>query len=305
MKKNLLGDVPLEVRPTSLGVVSVIKMNRTLTYSIAAVFVIATGIFGFSLGSFSAEAEGAVVMDTTKDAVVIAEISNQELLSLEIETVDQQVRNEVLQEENKVIKEETESIADTVLDALMANLEDKKLASRSHTLDAYLKEARNLVDLSWKLQNFKKSEDYGLIDINEYETALNARLSYIPTLKPIPGSFEGYGNRIHPIYKYYHFHAAADQGAPKGTPIKAAASGYIVESSWNRYSGNFIVINHGNGFVTTYMHNSKNLVNVGQRVQKGEKIALVGSTGTATGPHLHFEVKYNGTPFNPQKILMQ
>ena len=69
--------------------------------------------------------------------------------------------------------------------------------------------------------------------------------------------------------------------------------------------GYHVIINHGNGFVTTYMHNSKNLVVAGQRVKKGDKIGLVGSTGTATGPHLHFAVAYNGTPFNPQKILMQ
>ncbi|MHB8961567.1 MAG: M23 family metallopeptidase [Saccharofermentanales bacterium] len=305
MKKTLIDESVPEVRPTNLGLLSVIKMNKTLAFSVAAIFIIATGIFGFSLGTFTSESSAAEIDTSATDIAFASTITAHELLCLEIETSDQQARNEVLREENDTIKEETETIADTILDALMSNLEDKKLASRSNSLDAYTKEARNLINLNYKLQQFKKSADYGLVDITDYEKALTTRLSFIPTLKPIPGSFSGYGTRIHPIYKYKHFHPAADQGAAKGTPIKAAAAGYVVRASWERSMGYNIVINHGNGFVTTYMHNSKNLVTAGQRVKKGDKIGLVGSTGTATGPHLHFAVTYNGTPFNPQKILMQ
>lgn len=305
MKKTLIDELTPAVRPTSLGLLSIIKMNKSLAFSVAAIFVIATGIFGFSLGTFSTESSAAETDYTDADIAFAAEITGQELLCLEIETADQQVRNEVLREENNTIKEETKSIADTILDALMSNLENKKLASRSNTLNAYLQEASNLVSLNYKLQVFKKSDEYGLVDISKYEKALTTRLSFIPTLKPIPGSFGGYGSRIHPIFKYRQFHPAADQGAAKGTPIKAAASGYVVRASWQKSMGYNICINHGNGFVTTYMHNSKNLVVVGQRVKKGDIIGLVGSTGTATGPHLHFEVAYNGTPFNPQKILKQ
>jgi len=78
-----------------------------------------------------------------------------------------------------------------------------------------------------------------------------------------------------------------------------------VEASYNGSSGNYIVINHGNGFVTTYMHNSVNTVKAGKQVKKGDIIGKVGSTGTATGSHLHFQVTYNGTPLNPQTILIQ
>ncbi|MHB1452878.1 MAG: peptidoglycan DD-metalloendopeptidase family protein [Saccharofermentanales bacterium] len=305
MKKTLIEELTPEVRPTSLGLLSIIKMNKSLAFSVAAIFIVATGIFGFSFGEFSSESSAAEMDYTDADIAFEADITNHELLCLEIETSDQQVRNEVLREENDTIKEETESVADTILDALMSNLENKKLASRSNSLNAYLQEASNLVQLNYKLQVFKKSDDYGLVDITEYEKALTTRLSYIPTLKPIPGSYGGYGSRIHPIYKYRQFHPAADQGAAKGTKIKAAASGYVVRASWQSSMGYNICINHGNGFVTTYMHNSKNLVVAGQKVKKGDIIGLVGSTGTATGPHLHFEVTYNGSPFNPQKILMQ
>ena len=124
-------------------------------------------------------------------------------------------------------------------------------------------------------------------------------------MKPIPGSFPGYGWRRHPIYGYSEFHPASDQSAPYGTPVKATGSGYIVASAYNRSMGYYIIINHGNGFTSTYMHHSVNLVSAGENVKKGEIIAKVGSTGTSTGPHLHLEIAYNGTPFNPATILIQ
>lgn len=94
---------------------------------------------------------------------------------------------------------------------------------------------------------------------------------------------------------------AVDLAAPIGTPIYASASGEVVISSsngsWNKGYGNYVVINHKNGTQTIYGHTSKNLVSVGDIVEQGEPIALVGSTGKSTGPHLHFEVRGGKNPF--------
>ncbi len=305
MKKSFTEDTQTGPRPAHVGLFSIIRVNKALSFAIFAILIAAVGIFGYSLGSFTFASSGPSDTAAAADPAVVSRISDQEVLCLEIETIDQQARNQALQEENDTIKQETESIADTILNSLMSNLKSKELASRSHTIEANIQEARNLLNLYWKLQKFKKTDSYGLVDISEYENALTARLSYIPTLKPIPGTFGGYGWRIHPIYHYRQFHPAADQGAPKGTKVKAAASGVVVRASWDKSMGYNIEINHGNGFVTIYMHHSKNLVVAGQKVKQGQVIALVGSTGTATGPHLHFEVRYNGAPLNPQKILMQ
>ncbi|MFA5564103.1 MAG: M23 family metallopeptidase [Saccharofermentanales bacterium] len=305
MKKTRIIEDSEEIRKASMGLFPEIKMNRALSFAVSGVLIVAIGIFGFSIGSYSAETKDELSGSPAYDKVVADKISSQEIVCLEIESVDKQIQNDVLREENESIKEESETITDKILGALMDNLESKKLASRSYNIDSYIKEAKNLLQLQVKLNTFKKSEDYGTVDITEYEKSLSERFTHIPTLKPIPGTFGGYGWRIHPIYKYKHFHPAADQGAPTGTPVKAAASGYVVRASYDRSSGNFVVLNHGNGFVTTYMHHSKNLVSAGQWVKQGEVIAKVGNTGSSTHPHLHFEVTFNGSPLDPRRILMQ
>jgi len=305
MKKTQIESSETQIRQSKLDILSVIKMNRALSFAISGILIIAMGVFSFSFAFLNSEPEQAYAKTAETDSTINSWISERDLLCLEIENLDQESENKILQEENEIIKEESDSIEDKILDALMANLQDKELTNRSATLNNYISEARNLLDLNWKLVKFRQTEDYDLIDLSEYENALTSRLSHIPTLKPIPGSFPGYGWRIHPIYGYKQFHAAADQGAPRGTPVKAAASGYVVRSTYDSRSGYYIVINHGNGFVTKYLHHSVNLVKAGVYVKQGEVIAKVGNTGTSTNPHLHFEVLFNGSPLDPRKILMQ
>ncbi|HHX77106.1 MAG TPA: peptidoglycan DD-metalloendopeptidase family protein [Firmicutes bacterium] len=108
-----------------------------------------------------------------------------------------------------------------------------------------------------------------------------------------------YGNRVDPITgKPGQFHGGIDIGAPRGTPIRAAAGGIAYPYSGPSY-GNYVIIIHGGGLSTLYAHAQKNLVTAGQAVSRGDAVALVGSTGESTGPHLHFEVRENGVRVNP------
>lgn len=114
-----------------------------------------------------------------------------------------------------------------------------------------------------------------------------------------------FGTRIHPITGKKHTHTGLDMAAPQGTPIYAAASGVvIVAQTWSGY-GNTVIIDHGNGLWTLYGHirNGGILVEKGDTVKVGEKIAEVGSTGNSTGPHLHFEVRKNEVAVNPASYL--
>ena len=97
-----------------------------------------------------------------------------------------------------------------------------------------------------------------------------------------------------------HTHSGLDIAAPRGTPIKAAAAGTVTYSgnAGDGY-GNYVVIAHANGVKTVYAHCSQLLVSKGQTISQGEVIAKVGSTGNSTGPHLHFEVRVNGSCVNP------
>lgn len=96
------------------------------------------------------------------------------------------------------------------------------------------------------------------------------------------------------------FHKGLDLAAPEGTPTYAAADGVILIAGWSDSAGNWIVIDHGNGFVGKYMHHSGLLVSAGQTVTKGQPIGLVGNTGNSFGAHLHFQLELNGAPVDPQ-----
>lgn len=109
----------------------------------------------------------------------------------------------------------------------------------------------------------------------------------------------GYGNRISPISGRREFHLGVDIAAPRGTGVVAVANGTVITSRYQRSYGNVIQIDHGGGISTVYAHNSSLLVTAGQKVNKGQIIAKVGSTGDSTGNHLHFEVRINGKTVNP------
>ncbi|HXG75174.1 MAG TPA: peptidoglycan DD-metalloendopeptidase family protein [Gaiellaceae bacterium] len=107
----------------------------------------------------------------------------------------------------------------------------------------------------------------------------------------------GYGMR------WGRLHEGIDIAAASGTPIRAAAAGTVIHAGWLGGYGNLVVVDHGNGLSTAYAHASAILVGVGQSVAQGETIALVGSTGNSSGPHLHFEVRVNGTAVDPLGYL--
>lgn len=113
----------------------------------------------------------------------------------------------------------------------------------------------------------------------------------------------GFGSRVHPILGYRRFHGGVDFGASHGTTIRAADSGRVIFAGWYGGYGQAVIIDHGGGLTTLYGHASRLSVREGQSVQQGQAIAAVGSTGLSTGPHLHFEVRRNGTPVNPMQYL--
>ncbi|MDE7199368.1 MAG: peptidoglycan DD-metalloendopeptidase family protein [Lachnospiraceae bacterium] len=123
---------------------------------------------------------------------------------------------------------------------------------------------------------------------------------------PCPGYkriSDEYGNRMHPILGVQKFHNGLDMAAASGTPILAAYDGDVVAAAYSSSMGNYIMLNHGSGLYTIYMHCSALYVSKGQSVSKGQNIAAVGSTGRSTGPHLHFSVRLNGNYVSPWNYL--
>lgn len=112
-----------------------------------------------------------------------------------------------------------------------------------------------------------------------------------------------FGYRRAPLRGASTNHKGTDFAAPTGTPIYAAAGGTVTSARYSGNAGNMIVINHGNGLQTYYMHCSRIFVSAGTKVSKGQNIGAVGTTGNSTGPHLHFQVMSGGTPVNPMNYL--
>jgi murein DD-endopeptidase MepM/ murein hydrolase activator NlpD len=127
----------------------------------------------------------------------------------------------------------------------------------------------------------------------------------IPTTMPVPMGYysSNYGYRLDPISGRNSFHTGVDLIAPPGTPVVAAAGGVVSAAGHIQEYGNIIDIDHDNGLTSRYAHLSKFLVKTGDVVMKGQNIAQVGATGRVTGPHLHFEVRENGIPLNPNRFL--
>jgi murein DD-endopeptidase MepM/ murein hydrolase activator NlpD len=112
-----------------------------------------------------------------------------------------------------------------------------------------------------------------------------------------------FGMRTDPFNGEAKFHQGVDIAAPSGTPIRAAADGKVIFSGRVAGYGNLVEVDHGGGWVTRYGHNAANLVGAGDQIKTGQTIGLVGNTGRATGPHVHFEVRRAGKAVNPDKLL--
>jgi len=133
----------------------------------------------------------------------------------------------------------------------------------------------------------------------------NDQLSRTPSIMPTNGYLTSRfaRSRLHPIFHEERPHPGIDVSAPQGTPILASAGGTVIRVGVGTGYGRMVTIDHGYGLVTRYAHLSKALVKEGQRVHRGEEIALVGQTGVATAPHLHYEVIVNGKQQDPLKFV--
>ena len=132
------------------------------------------------------------------------------------------------------------------------------------------------------------------------------RFASVPSIMPTPGwlTSQFSRNRAHPLLHISRPHEGIDVAAPMGAPIIAPASGLVTKVAYENGYGNTLEIDHGNGIVTRYAHCSRIDVRSGQRVTRGQRIAAVGSTGLATGPHLHYEIHINGKVVNPLTYVL-
>lgn len=311
MKKRHSEGTRRVVRTVSSHQIWLAAHRAYIVPSVLSVLVVAAILIGYIAGHSDptrayalSEAAGLAQMEISR-ATEEDRIQVVEQINLKEQLDEEKNRNDALAVELDQQQNQMDNMQGDILNALMANLTDKTVSRSGASESSYTAEAKNLISLNRKLLAFKKTDMADRIDLTEYESLLTSRLEHLPTLKPVPGALSGYGYRRHPVFHYYHFHPAADMPNPTGTKIKAAGAGKISAAGYSSTEGNYLTINHGNGFTTTYMHCSKLFVSVGDTVKKGDKIAAVGNTGTSTGSHLHFQVELYGSPVNPKSIVLE
>lgn len=149
------------------------------------------------------------------------------------------------------------------------------------------------------------SQEQGFQSLIQHLQNKQNLLASTPAIRPTDGWVtSGFGYRISPFTGQRVFHKALDIAAREGTPVVASADGIVTHAGANGLLGKVIAIDHGHGMITRYGHLNKTEKRPGEKVKRGDRIGLVGTTGRTTGPHLHYEVYLNGIPVNPKKYIL-
>jgi len=156
-----------------------------------------------------------------------------------------------------------------------------------------------------RLQSEAISREESLSELEKLLHTKKEMLTHTPSVWPVMGWVtSGFGFRTNPFTGLTQMHEGLDISNRVGTPVVATAEGIISDTGNDVVHGRILVISHGFGMTTRYSHLSKVMVQVGQKVKRGDKVAEVGTTGRTTGPHLHYEVRLNGIPVNPMRYVL-
>lgn len=159
-------------------------------------------------------------------------------------------------------------------------------------------------DIAW-LERHSTTEERILEELIEAAKDKSARWAATPSIWPVRGWVtSGFGARVSPFTGQLAMHDGLDIGTAPHTPVQSPASGHVVSAGFDAKMGNVVLIDHGYGIETEYGHLAKILIRQGQRVKRGDIVALVGSTGLSTGPHLHYMVKVKGQAVNPHNYIL-
>jgi murein DD-endopeptidase MepM/ murein hydrolase activator NlpD len=176
----------------------------------------------------------------------------------------------------------------------------KEIAGQHHRL---MRTMHQQVEQLQQAAHYQEAVFEGLTDQLQAQQNL---LASTPAIRPIKGGWttSGFGYRKSPFTGRREFHKALDLAARPGTPVVATANGVVTFVGKKGFLGKTMVINHGHGMVTRYGHLKDYVKKKGDKVERGDTIGLLGSTGRSTGPHVHYEVRLNGVPVNPKKYIL-
>ncbi|MGB0916333.1 MAG: peptidoglycan DD-metalloendopeptidase family protein [Flavobacteriales bacterium] len=248
--------------------------------------------------------------DSPKEKQLKREIAQVELqyklLNNRMSRVDQ-VLAELQEKDDDIYRVifEAEPIPNSVRNAGFGGVNRYRELERLNNSDIVIGTTKRLDELTKKLVVQSRSFDEVMTLAKNKEELLAS----IPAIQPVANEklkrvASGFNYRIHPIYKVRHFHTGIDFTAPRGTEIYATGNGKVHDVIMKKRGyGYHVIIDHGYGYKTLYAHMSKFKVKKGETIKRGDVIGYVGSTGTSTAPHLHYEVIKNGEKINPMNFF--
>ncbi len=230
-----------------------------------------------------------------QEKVVKLETGNAQLL--ELQTL--RMSNEWLKNRVAVLQEEKALLIDSAV---------ADLHSKSKIIESILNSVG--VDIQVQVSNENSGGPFTRSAAGTRDELILRTDRYLDTIQnvplgaPVPGVLTSrFGQRIDPINGKPAYHRGVDIRGPRGSDVKATADGSVIEQNYDKYSGRYILLDHGNGFRTKYAHLKKILVQKGDTVARGEVIGLVGNSGRSTGPHVHYEIHYDDKIVNPTRFV--
>lgn len=243
----------------------------------------------------------ASIVDFISNYFLISELTSYDYSLLE--SVDKEKKQMEIQ------KEQMDKTKETIVTAIQNKTKTARVLENTKSLREQYISKLSVEEQALQAKIDEYNAQYEALEQEIRTIALNSiSAEYIGGAMawPVPGYTKitsEFKMRVHPITGVYKLHTGVDIGAPTGTNFIAAADGVVTKAGWNNAYGNMVIIDHGGGISTLYAHGSEIMVEVGQQVKQKDTVLKVGSTGYATGPHAHFEVRVNGTPVQPLEYI--
>lgn len=300
-------DISIIIVPHGRGKVKIIKLNKILYFLLIVLIISFSITLSYFVIDYTKLRESFNIL-ASKNLYNLSEVKDKQIEILEKKVNEQSAKLDAYFEYLAYLSSiDTEIRKLATIQGTPVNInkiiEDKK-KEYTYTIESL---AAKVDENDKKIKAFdekSKNVELTLLVLRESTKEYNYILEHTPNIWPVVGPIMSYyGWRTHPISKKPDFHKGIDIDAVEGTQIAAAAAGVVTKAGWNGGYGLEVEIFHRDGISTAYAHCSKILVNVGDVVKKGQVIALVGMTGIATDPHLHYEVRINGVPIDPTSYL--
>ncbi len=284
------------------------ERKKLLVYSVSAVVILVvmtiTSIYSFSLFSHNRSISKELAKlqsQVNRSDKIMTEIQQKaeeerEKLSLELASLQLEKENQLAafqEEKDQLLSTAVSELTERseLIETIMDNIGIKLNRSKSH---------KNQNSGGPFIEHSPGIQDELLYKADEYLKEIQS----IPLGRPVTGPISSrFGARIDPLNNKKSFHEGIDFRGRRGDKIYATGDGVVAKAFRNGSYGNYVLIDHKNGYQTSFAHMDKFLVKKGERVKRGQLIGKVGNTGRSTGPHLHYELLHNGTPVNPLKYM--